>query len=90
MSPGARKSGGFTCCQDPGLRNDRSELDQRLDFLMVRADSIGGPDGNARGQFRTVVVGDQRRDRTPSGLWPADHAGLYGSMRIARRGKDRD
>jgi endonuclease/exonuclease/phosphatase family metal-dependent hydrolase len=90
MSSQPAKRSGFTCCQDPSLRNVRSELDQRIDFLMVRADSIGGPDGNARGQFRALVVGDQRRDRTPSGLWPADHAGVYGSMRLAQRRKARE
>ena len=39
-------------------------------------------DWERRGFFRTTIVGEESQDRTPSGLWPSDHAGLVGSIRI--------
>jgi len=82
LSPHARTDPGFTCCQDPSLRNGVSELDERIDFVLVR--SSEGPipgEGNRRGHFRADVVGDRSSDLTGSGLWPSDHAGLVGSIR---------
>ncbi|MGE0160561.1 MAG: hypothetical protein AB7T31_14210 [Gemmatimonadales bacterium] len=94
MSPQGKRGAGFTCCQDAGLRNARSELDERIDFVMLRQEGLDGPRGRARGHFRVEVLGDQRRDRTPSGLWPADHAGVFASLVLPERhdtanGKDR-
>ena len=34
--------------------------------------------------IQTEVIGDQQRDRTPSGLWRSDHAGSVASLRLAR------
>jgi endonuclease/exonuclease/phosphatase family metal-dependent hydrolase len=87
LSRRGAKRGGFTCCQDPSLRNVRSELDQRIDFVMVRGDATADEDGDAHGRFRAEVIGDQRRDGTPSGLWPADHAGVYGALKLVWRGQ---
>jgi endonuclease/exonuclease/phosphatase family metal-dependent hydrolase len=66
----AAKAGnpGFTCCQEEDLRNPVSLLDQRIDFVMYK------------GAFQTQrasLVGARLEDRTPSGLWPSDHAGVY-------------
>ena len=56
---------GYTCCQDQNLMNNPSALSQRIDLMLLRED-IGVDDAQ--------LVGDQLGDRTPSGLWPADHA----------------
>ena len=66
---------GFTCCQDKGLLNAVSELDKRIDLIWV---------GHVMHEVlsRTVVVGDDQRDRTPSDLWPADHAGVASKLHI--------
>jgi endonuclease/exonuclease/phosphatase family metal-dependent hydrolase len=68
---------GFTCCQASDLRNAASQLNHRIDFVLTR----GGID---------VVdirrVGDQANDRTRSGLWLSDHAGVVATLRIP--GKD--
>lgn len=58
---------GFTCCQDADLRNPTSELTQRIDYVLFR-----GPISALASQR----VGDNQADRTPSGLWPSDHAGV--------------
>ena len=65
-----------TCCQDFDLLNPISALDARVDFVLFR------------GHFsvkRAAVVGDRPRDRTRSGLWPSDHAGLVAVLRIVGR-----
>lgn len=67
---------GFTCCQADDLLNLTSTLDARIDVVLVR------------GQFgvqAVTVTGDEAVDRTPSGLWPSDHAGVAVRLRVPRR-----
>jgi len=81
LSPHSRNDRGFTCCQDPSLRNATSELDERIDFVLVR--SSDGPipsEGEKKGHFRADVVGDRSSDLTANGVWPSDHAGLVGRI----------
>jgi hypothetical protein len=34
--------------------------------------------------LKATVVGGHRSDRTSSGLWPSDHAGVVASFRVPR------
>ncbi|MGB5622783.1 MAG: hypothetical protein WBN65_09855 [Gammaproteobacteria bacterium] len=70
---------GLTCCQDGLLRNEESELSERVDQIWVRQapDHYGGP--VIRGA-RATVLGDEPADKTPNGLWPSDHAGVAARM----------
>lgn len=48
-------------------------LSQRSDYAMVR------------GRFKVqavFIVGDQASDKTPSGLWPSDHAGVVARLQL--------
>ncbi len=82
LAPPASRGRGFTCCQAIDLRNRVSQLDERIDFVLVRSDQdLGRARGKSRGHYRIEVVGDERSDRTASGLWPADHGGLVASIR---------
>jgi endonuclease/exonuclease/phosphatase family metal-dependent hydrolase len=63
---------GPTCCQAADLRNPASQLDQRIDLVFTR-----GPLAASTAER----IGEDPADRTPSGLWPSDHAGV--SMQIA-------
>lgn len=83
LSPHAPGDRGFTCCNDPDLVNSAGQLDQRIDFVLVR-DSGESSEGLQRGHYRSEVVEDAWNDLTPSGLWPSDHAGLL--ARIATSG----
>jgi endonuclease/exonuclease/phosphatase family metal-dependent hydrolase len=68
------RGSGFTCCQDDDLLNKVSHLSDRRDFVLF---------GN--GSFQTTeveVVGASPADRTPSGLWPSDHAGVAAKLRL--------
>jgi endonuclease/exonuclease/phosphatase family metal-dependent hydrolase len=63
---------GFTCCQTlPAISNSMPTLFQRVDLFFVRGDLEAG--GISR-------VGADPGDRTLSGLWPSDHAGLAATV----------
>lgn len=64
---------GFTCCQDANLLNPMSHLSERIDLVLFR------------GKFNTTdvdIVGENPDDRTISGLWPSDHAGVVATLRF--------
>jgi len=68
---------GFTCCQDGDLMNAKSQLSTRVDLVLFR--------GMFRGHFHVLdaeLIGERRNDRTPSGLWPSDHAGVAVKLRL--------
>lgn len=71
---------GFTCCQAADLKNTSSTLDRRIDLIFFRSniDAISAQ-----------RVGEAPEDRTPSGLWPSDHAGVVADLRIDRRNPNR-
>jgi endonuclease/exonuclease/phosphatase family metal-dependent hydrolase len=66
-----RQDPGYTCCEDPLLLNPKPTLDQRTDLILLRDLRIG--DVN--------LIGDKPSDRTSSGLWPSDHAGVAATLR---------
>jgi endonuclease/exonuclease/phosphatase family metal-dependent hydrolase len=71
---------GFTCCQDKGLLNDISELDKRIDLIWIHPHGL--PIGVNAALARTTVEGDDPKEKTPSGLWPSDHAGVAAKMNV--------
>ena len=70
----ARGALGLTCCQQADLRNARSTFDQRIDFVFTR----NLPAGTVA--VRRGVLGNRPGDRTASGLWPSDHAGVAATL----------
>lgn len=62
---------GYTCCQAPNLRNDPSSLVMRVDYVLTRG---------AISATTMHRVGAYPEDRTASGLWPSDHAGVVGVL----------
>lgn len=64
---------GLTCCQNSDLRNPTSLLDKRIDLILFRGDFE---------VLSAAVVGAAPGDRTPSGLWPSDHAGVAATLRL--------
>jgi endonuclease/exonuclease/phosphatase family metal-dependent hydrolase len=64
---------GFTCCQDANLLNPTSKLSERIDLVLFR------------GNFSAIdvdIVGNNPANRTISGLWPSDHAGIVATLRF--------
>jgi endonuclease/exonuclease/phosphatase family metal-dependent hydrolase len=66
-----RRDAGETCCFDDTLRDPLDPLTSRID-LVLHSDDIKAP--------RAHVVGEEAGDRTPSGLWPSDHAGVVARL----------
>ncbi len=64
---------GLTCCQNSDLRNPTSLLEKRIDLILFRGDFE---------VLSAAVVGAAPGDRTPSGLWPSDHAGVAATLRL--------
>jgi endonuclease/exonuclease/phosphatase family metal-dependent hydrolase len=66
---------GRTCCHAVDLHNPDPTLTKRIDLVLTK------------GGFETVsadVVGEDPADRTASGLWPSDHAGVVATLRLPR------
>jgi endonuclease/exonuclease/phosphatase family metal-dependent hydrolase len=62
---------GLTCCHPPNLLGS-SPFDKRIDFVLTRGLTA----------VKAEVVGEAEDDRTASGLWPSDHAGVVARLRI--------
>jgi len=67
---------GLTYGQAANLLNPTSQADRRIDLIMFR------------GAIQVVdirLVGEKPSDRTPSGLWPSDHAGVVATLKIPKK-----
>jgi endonuclease/exonuclease/phosphatase family metal-dependent hydrolase len=71
------RGSGFTCCQDDDLLNAESHLSDRRDFVLFANGSFQATDAE--------LVGTNPRDRTPSGLWPSDHAGVVAKLPLSSK-----
>ena len=65
---------GFTCCVAADVRSETATFDERIDYVLYRGDDIE--------PISAEVVGDELADRTASGLWPSDHAGVVATFEI--------
>lgn len=71
---------GFTCCQAEDLSNPVSQASERIDHIFYRSDVTATGNDAA---IKIKTVGNNVQDKTPSGLWPSDHAGLAALMKFA-------
>jgi endonuclease/exonuclease/phosphatase family metal-dependent hydrolase len=67
---------GLTCCHGDDLREPGRPFYERIDYVLER--------GGFRG-FRGAVTGEAPSTRTPAGLWPSDHGGLWITLRLPGR-----
>jgi len=74
-------TGGFTCCQDPDLRNEASVLSKRIDHIFV-SNKTGSAASPVTDLTEVSLVGNLEEDKTPSGQWPSDHAGLFARLSV--------
>ena len=68
-----RDDPGNTCCHAADLRNPVAELNRRLDLILTRG---------AITPISAKLVGVEPAARTPSRLWPTDHAGVLATLRF--------
>ena len=64
---------GFTCCQDEDLLNKKSDLYERIDLIFT---------SEPPKKVKAKVVDKGKKDKTPSGLWPSDHAGVVADIKF--------
>ena len=69
---------GNTWGHQEDLRDTTTELTQRLDLVLFR----DGPPEDGLCAVDADVIADNLSDRTPSGLWPSDHAGVVATLRV--------
>ncbi len=79
---GPQRGAGYTSNQAPDLLNATSQLFHRIDFVFYR-DKFTKETGQFQGSVKAQVIGGTQGDRTPSGLWPSDHAGVWAALTIA-------
>jgi endonuclease/exonuclease/phosphatase family metal-dependent hydrolase len=74
------KSPGLTCCQAADLSNRASNHYERIDVIFTLQPPA---------RVKANVLDDSPEDKTPSGLWPSDHASMVGRLfyRSDERGK---
>jgi endonuclease/exonuclease/phosphatase family metal-dependent hydrolase len=65
-------AGTPTCCQAADIRNATSALSTRIDVVFSRGFTVLDVD--------TVL--DEAADKTASGLWPSDHAGVWAELQV--------
>jgi len=68
--------GGFTSGQSELLDNVPSLLDHRIDYVLYQPRAVEA--------LQAEVIGEELSDRTFSGLWPSDHAGVVATLHLAR------
>ncbi len=62
------------------LNNTVSLMNARIDYIFYRSDVTALGD---KTKIKIETVGDEEEDKTPSGLWPSDHAGVTAEMKFA-------
>ena len=67
---------GPTCCHAADLRNEEPTLTSRIDLVLI-SDGVRPRDAH--------LVGVDPDARTPSGLWPSDHAGVVATVMLLAR-----
>ena len=82
---GRPRGNGYTSNQAADLLNQSSQLFHRIDFVFYRDESTRHK-GRIRGAVKSERVGEEPGDRTASGLWPSDHAGVSASLGVTSGG----
>lgn len=73
---GPSRGPGYTSNQAADLMNAESELFHRIDFVLFRND-VTRRTGRIPGVVYAERLGEALEDRTATGLWPSDHAGVW-------------
>lgn len=78
-----RRSPGYTSPLPASLFGP-ANLHQRIDLILVRQPTRSAPAAGIVGGVHADVVGEEPGDRTASGRWPSDHAGVVAIIRLPR------
>ncbi|WP_308638968.1 endonuclease/exonuclease/phosphatase family protein [Paenibacillus silvisoli] len=64
---------GFTAVQGADLLNAASNLFTRIDYILFK---------NGWNPIKAELTGESQSDRTSTGLWPSDHAGVFATLNL--------
>jgi hypothetical protein len=70
---------GLTCCFNETVDDPEAELYERIDILFI------DPKDLPVKKIDTKIRGDKTKDMTKSGLWPSDHAGVTGKVKLHKK-----
>jgi endonuclease/exonuclease/phosphatase family metal-dependent hydrolase len=70
---------GFTFGQDEELRNPESALDERIDLILTYLQ-----EGSDLLPIQSKVVGDRENEKSATGMWASDHAGVVTTLKFKR------
>lgn len=70
---------GFTCCHDEFLLNEASALHERVDLVLTRL-----PLGGELMPIQSEITGERDNEKSVSGFWPSDHAGVVATLKFKR------
>ncbi|MCY4523239.1 MAG: hypothetical protein OXB84_00730, partial [Halobacteriovoraceae bacterium] len=69
---------GFTCCQNERLKNSKSFLNKRVDFVW-----INHPDENFYiDDIEMILLGVEKHLDHTGEIWPSNHAGIFAEFKI--------
>lgn len=74
---------GYTSSLPDGFFTD-PQLRTRIDLVLARYGLGASPNAGIVGGVHAVVVGEEPGDRTASGLWPSDHAGVVATLTMPK------
>ena len=69
---------GYTSGFDEYVSDSDAQLYTRIDHIFV------DPGDKTIEKVKAIVVGDEVKDMTPSGLWPSDHAGVVAKSKFSK------
>ena len=69
---------GYTSGFDEYVSDPNATLTTRIDHVFL------DPKGLRVNSVKSVVVGDEIEDMTPSGFWPSDHAGVVSKIKLVK------
>jgi Endonuclease/Exonuclease/phosphatase family len=72
---GMKDNGAIQSCCYPDLFDPNGVFDHTVDHVLTK---------RPLKTRRAYVTGDDRGERTPSGLWPSDHGGVVSRLRLRR------
>ncbi len=74
-----RSSDGFTCCFDAAVSDEEATLYERIDHIFFH------PKNREIEKLKIKRLGQSNADMTDeSGLYPSDHAGLFGKIKLEK------
>lgn len=74
---------GYTSSLPDGFYTDPL-LRTRIDLVLARYGFNASPNAGIVGGVHAAVVGETPADRTASGLWPSDHAGVVATLNMPK------